>query len=123
MWQIYYNGDCSKARAAKAFLEDAGVDYQLINYLEAPLTAEMIQQVLAQLGVGIDGIIRTKEEAFKKIALEWFTWSEAEKMAYLLANPIIIERPIVIYQDRAVIARPDVTPIETLLTYAKIASA
>ncbi len=69
------------------------------------------------------GLSALKKRHFKKIALEWFTWSEAEKMAYLLANPIIIERPIVIYQDRAVIARPDVTPIESLLTDAKIASA
>ena len=118
MWQIYYNGDCSKARAAKAYLDEKGVSYEVINYLEAPLTPSMIQKLLADLGLGIDGIIRQKEAVFREVALEWFTLSDEEKVAFVIANPIVIERPIVVYKDHAVIARPDVSPIDHLLARA-----
>lgn len=118
MWQIYYNGDCSKARAAKAYLDEKGISYEVINYLDVPLTYEMIKTLLGQLGFGIDGVVRTKEEPFKAIALEWFTWSEDEKIAFVIANPIVLERPIIVYEDYAVIARPDVTPIDHLLARA-----
>ena len=118
MWQIYYNGDCSKSRAAKAYLDEKNISYDVINYLEVPLTHEMIKQLLGQLGFGIDGVVRTKEDAFKAIALEWFTWSEDEKIAFVIKNPLVLERPIVVYEDYAVIARPDVTPIDHLLARA-----
>ncbi|UNM97445.1 arsenate reductase [Ignatzschineria rhizosphaerae] len=118
MWQIYYNGNCSKARAAKAYLDEKQIAYDIINYLEAPLTPEMIKTLLGKLGIGIDGLVRVKEEAFKAIALEWFTWSDDEKIAFVIENPIVIERPVVVYDDHAVIARPDVAPIDHLLARA-----
>ncbi len=118
MWQIYYNGDCSKARAAKAYLDEKKIAYEVINYLEVPLTHELIKKLLGQLGFGIDGVVRSKEEAFKSISQEWFTWSDEEKIAFVIANPIVLERPIVVYDDYAVIARPDVMPIDHLLARA-----
>ncbi len=118
MWQIYYNGDCSKSRAAKAFLDAHNIHYSLINYLETPLSIADIDRLLAELGVGIDGLVRTKEAAFKNIALEWFTWSPEQKKEFVIQNPIVIERPIVVYNHHAVIARPDTAPIEKLLKFA-----
>lgn len=120
MWQIYYNGDCSKSRAAKAFLDAHNIQYSLINYLETPLTIEEIDRLLAMLGIGIDGLVRTKEDDFKRIALEWFTWSPTQKKEFVIQNPIVIERPIVIYNHYAVIARPDTVPIEKLLKLAGV---
>lgn len=118
MWQLIYNGNCSKARAAKDYLDEKGIEYTQIDYLETPLTVEMLTKILAQLGLGIDGVIRMKEEAFKGISLQWFTWSDAEKIQFVVDNPIVIERPIVIYDDYAVIARPDTAPIDHLLAKA-----
>ncbi|MHC5224884.1 ArsC/Spx/MgsR family protein [Ignatzschineria sp. LJL83] len=118
MWQIYYNGDCSKARAARTYLDEKGITYDVINYLEAPLTPLMIKTILGQLGLGIDGVVRSKEAPFQEIALEWFTWSEDEKIEFVVKNPIVLERPIVVFEDYAVIARPDVSAIDHLLARA-----
>ena len=118
MWQIYYNGDCSKARAARAYLDEKGITYDVINYLEVPLTPLMIKTILSQLGLGIDGVVRSKEAPFQEIALEWFTWSEDEKIEFVVKNPIVLERPIIVFEDYAVIARPDVSPIDHLLARA-----
>ena len=118
MWQIYYNGDCSKARAARAYLDEKGITYDVINYLEVPLTPLMIKTILSQLGLGIDGVVRSKEAPFQEIALEWFTWSEDEKIEFVVKNPIVLERPIIVFEDYAVIARPDVSPIDHLLAKA-----
>ncbi len=118
MWQIIYNGQCSKARAAKAYLDEKGVEYTLFDYLETPLTPAMIKGWLSRLGLGVDGIIRMKEDAFKAVSQDWFVMSEDEKIQFLIENPIVIERPIVIYDDYAVIARPDTSSIDHLLAKA-----
>lgn len=118
MWQIIYNGDCSKSRAAREYLDEKKIEYQVINYLDEPLSAEMIRSLLAKLGLGIDGIIRMKEAPFQKISQEWFTWNDDQKIAFVVENPIVIERPIVVYREDAVIARPDPSPIDHLLAKA-----
>lgn len=118
MWKLIYNGECSKAKAAKDYLDEKGIEYTLFNYLEEPMTPEMLKEILMQLGLGIDGVIRMKEDAFKGISLQWFTLSDAEKIQFVVENPIVIERPIVIYDDCAVIARPDISPIDHLLAKA-----
>lgn len=118
MWQIIYNGQCSKARAAKAYLDEKGIEYTLFNYLETPMTKEMLKKILAQLGLGIDGVIRMKEAAFQDVSLQWFTLSNDEKIQFVIDNPIVLERPIVIFDDFAVIARPDTAPIDHLLAKA-----
>lgn len=115
MWKIIYNGNCSKSRAAKAYLDEKGIEYEIVNYLDEPLTAEIIQEILTKVGVGIDGVIRTGEEVFKAISGEWFTWSDAEKINFVVKNPIILQRPIVIRGEKGVIARPEPTEIERIL--------
>ncbi len=115
MWTIWYNGDCSKSRAAKTFLDERNIEYRTINYLETPLTSEMIKDLLAKIGVGIDGIIRAGEAEFKAISGEWFTWSDDKKIEFVIQNPIILQRPLVVHGDKGVIARPGAEEIERIL--------
>ena len=102
---IWHNTRCSKSRQASEILESRGVDATVVRYLdEAPSRAE-IERVLGLLGTDDPmTIVRTGEDRWKELGVDK-TDREAVLDA-LAANPILIERPIVIKGDRAVIGRP-----------------
>lgn len=102
---IWTNPRCSKCRGAEALLADAGVDVERIRYLDEPPSRVEIERVLALTGeTDPRTMMRTKEPLYRELNL-----AEAEGDELLDAmtqHPILIERPIVIRQDKAVIARP-----------------
>jgi arsenate reductase len=102
---IWHNPRCSKSRDALNFLQDKKIALCVIKYLDANLTKEDIKEVLQMLGIGAKGLMRTKEDIYKELNLKEET-SEEKLILALANNPKLIERPIVIKDGRAVIARP-----------------
>lgn len=105
MIQIYHNSRCGKSRECLAFLEDSGKKYQIIKYLEDVPTFEELKTIIKKLGIKPLELVRQKE----KIWIENFKdkkMSDDEIIQTMISNPILIERPIVINDDKAVIARP-----------------
>jgi arsenate reductase len=105
MIQIYHNSRCGKSRACLAFLEDSGKEYEVVNYLKNNPTFEELESIIKKLKIKPLELVRQKE----KIWIENYkntTMSDAEIIQALISNPILIERPIVISGDKAVIARP-----------------
>lgn len=102
---IYHNPRCSKSRAALAILEEHGVEPKVIEYLRTPPTADELRAIVALLGISPEQLVRTGEQVYKDLfagkALTDTQWIDA-----MVANPILIERPIVVYGKRAVIGRP-----------------
>lgn len=104
---IYHNARCSKSRATLALLEANGIELDIINYLETPPTTDELQEICQALGVAPTGIIRTKENQFTQLGLSLADdRSDRDWLELLVTNPILIERPIVCYKDKAVIGRP-----------------
>ncbi|MBW3520451.1 arsenate reductase (glutaredoxin) [Flavobacterium sp. NKUCC04_CG] len=105
MITIYHNPRCSKSREGIAYLEEKGISFDVIKYLDAPLSKEEIMAVLKKLNIPAMELVRTKEAIWKEqFAGEALT---EEKIIEILAqNPKLIERPIVVHDHRAVIARP-----------------
>jgi len=103
---IYHNPRCSKSRAALAWLNERGVEPQVIDYLTAPLTAHAIEELLAKLGLGAQDILRNNEPEFATLQLADPKKSRHELIAAIVAHPILLQRPIVVNGNRAVIARP-----------------
>ncbi|WP_439663367.1 ArsC/Spx/MgsR family protein [Lentzea sp. HUAS TT2] len=99
--EIWHNPRCSKSRAAKQRLDEAGADYTERRYLDTPPTAEELDHVLKLLGKEPWEIARTKEAAYPK-TLEH---DRAQWIAHMVANPSLIERPIIIDGDTARIER------------------
>lgn len=103
---IYHNPHCSKSREALALLENTDANITVINYLETPPSIETLQQIIALLGfTSARQLMRTKEECYKTLALT----EENDELVLLnnmLAHPQLIERPIVIVKDKAMIGRP-----------------
>ena len=105
MIQIYHNSRCSKSRACLAFIEATGQEYEVVKYLETNPSFEVLQSIIKKLDIPPIALVRQKEniwvENYKNKDL-----SDDEIIQAMSANPVLIERPIVIKGDQAVIARP-----------------
>lgn len=111
--RVYHNARCSKSRTACQLLEERGLSFEVVEYLKTPPSRDELVAVLKKLGMGAEGIVR-KGEAIYKAEFEGRTLSEAEWLDALVAHPILIERPIVVRGERAVIGRPPERVLELL---------
>lgn len=104
--QIYHNPRCSKSRQALALLEEQGVDPEVILYLQTTPDHATISDLLLTLGLKARGLMRTKESLYKELKLDNPDLTEADLVQAMADYPKLIERPIVIKDGQAVIARP-----------------
>ncbi|WP_316858999.1 arsenate reductase (glutaredoxin) [uncultured Cohaesibacter sp.] len=110
---IWHNPRCSKSRQAMTLLEEKGVEPQVRKYLEDVPGADEIRAVLAMLDIGARDLMRTKEALYKELALDEEE-DEAKLIAAMVANPGLIERPVVINKGKARIGRPTEAILEIL---------
>ena len=104
---IWHNQRCSKSRSAKDILEEAGVAFEERKYLEAPPTAAELDEVLTALDKEPWDIARMGEDVAKELKLKDEPRDRKRWIDLMVANPVLIERPIVITHDgRAVVGRP-----------------
>ncbi|MBA3663186.1 MAG: arsenate reductase (glutaredoxin) [Bacteroidetes bacterium] len=110
---IYYNPRCSKCREAKELLEDNKCDFEIRDYLSIPPSKKEIKDLLDKLGVLAYDIIRKKESLFlEKYSDKKYTNTQWIKI--LSENPILMERPIVVDGEKAVVGRPPVLILDLL---------
>ena len=102
---IYHNPRCSKSRQSLALLRENGVEPEVIEYLKTQLDEVALREVIAKLGLKAHDVVRTKEEPYQQLALSLDS-SEEELIAAIVKYPILMERPIVVKGDSAVIGRP-----------------
>lgn len=104
---IYHNSRCSKSRAAINYLEAHAPDAEItvINYLDTPPSATKLKEILSNAGISAHEAIRSGESAYKELALSQ-SMAEDELIEIMATHPILIERPIVVTDKGAVIARP-----------------
>jgi arsenate reductase len=104
---IWHNQRCSKSRSAHDILTEAGVPFEERKYLEAPPTAAELDAVLTALGKEPWEIARMGESVAKELELKDEPHDRARWIELMVANPILIERPIIVTGDgRAVVGRP-----------------
>ena len=112
---IFFNTACSNCRTAAGNLEERGVDADYIRYLETSPTRADLEGVLAKLGTDDPrDIVRTKEPVYAELNLD--AADRDQLLDAMAAHPILIQRPIVIHGDRAVVARPPERLLELLDT-------
>jgi arsenate reductase (glutaredoxin) len=102
---LYYNPRCTKCREALCILEDKGIKTEIKEYLKEPPTEKELKSLLSKLGLKPMNIIRTKEPIFVK-KFKGKKYSDAEWIKIMCKNPILIERPIAIEGDKAIVGRP-----------------
>lgn len=112
--QIWHNPQCSKSRQALELLRKRGLDPEVFEYLETPPTADDLDTLLGILGVDARALLRTKEAAYEELGLAHAHVTRDELLEAMAKHPILIERPIVIRGEHAVIARPPEKALEIL---------
>ncbi|GAA6182372.1 arsenate reductase (glutaredoxin) [Shimia sp. NS0008-38b] len=112
MITIWHNPRCSKSRQTLALLEDKGA-VTVRRYLEDAPTFLELQEVLARLGGAAIDMMRPKEARFKELGLSK-TDSDATLLTAMAENPILIERPIVLSDNKAAIGRPPEAVLDVL---------
>jgi arsenate reductase len=104
-WTIYHNPRCTKSRAALALLQERGIEPRVVEYLKTPPTAAELKALLRKLNMKPEQLLRKGEDAYQaKLAGKKAT--DAQLIDAMTQDPILIERPIVVKGDRAVIGRP-----------------
>jgi|TARA_B110000503_G_scaffold68520_1_gene106953 arsenate reductase len=106
MATIYHNPRCSKSRQALDILRANNVDIKVILYLKEPMSASELELVLTKLGMTPGQLIRRNETNFKDLALDAISVTEQQLFEAMLTHPILIERPIVVVDTKAIIGRP-----------------
>jgi arsenate reductase len=102
---LLHNPRCSKSRAALALLESRGADFRLREYLADPLSPAELSELKGALGRPVTEWVRKQEQAFEDSGLSADS-SEAELIDAIADQPILLERPILIRGEKAVIGRP-----------------
>jgi arsenate reductase len=103
---IYHNPRCSKSRQTLSLLEDNGIQATVVEYLKTPPGHEELSDILAQLNMEPRQLMRTKEELYKKLGLDNPELGREVLIQAMVDNPSLIERPIVLSNERAALGRP-----------------
>ena len=110
---LLHNPRCSKSRAAHALLEERGVAFEERRYLEEPLSRAELEELSRRLGRPPGEWVRRGEDAYTEAGLD--ASSEASALLdAMAAHPILMERPIAVHADRAVVGRPPESVLELL---------
>lgn len=111
---LYHNPRCSKSRGALELLEARGLAPTVVRYLETPPDAATLKALLDKLGIPPRQLLRTGEDDYAQLNLADPTLSDAQLIDAMATHPKLIERPILVAGDKAVIGRPPENILEIL---------
>lgn len=103
---IYHNPRCSKSRQTLKLITEKGYEPQIVLYLDTPPTEAELRDILGKLGISAADLLRTNEAEYKEHFGAERQMAEAELISLMIRYPKVIERPIVVTKDKAVIGRP-----------------
>ncbi len=111
---LYHNPRCSKSRGALELLEARGLSPVVVRYLETPPSAAEIRALLGKLGIGARQLLRRGEDEYAALGLADEQLDDATLIDAMASHPKLIERPILVVGDKAVIGRPPEKVLELL---------
>ncbi|MDX1362964.1 MAG: arsenate reductase (glutaredoxin) [Arenibacter latericius] len=113
MIKIFHNPRCSKSRQGVAILTESGKDFEIVKYLEDTPSKEQLEEIVKKLGITPMELVRTNESIWKE-NYKGKELTDDELLTAMVENPKLIERPIVIHNNKAVIGRPPEKILELL---------
>ena len=114
VYKIFHNPRCSKSRQTLQLLKDNNCKIEIISYLEIDLEVSLIKNILKKLTLKPRDILRKGEQEYKDNNLKKDNLSEEDLINYMIKYPKLIERPIVVKGDKAVIGRPPEKVLELI---------
>jgi len=111
---VYHNPRCSKSRQMLALLDERGISFKTVLYMDQGLSAKEIRALLVKLGATARDLLRTSEDSYKQQNLADKSLDEAALIDAMVNEPRLFQRPVVVCGDRAMIARPAELALEIL---------
>jgi arsenate reductase len=104
--KVYQKPTCSKCRTTLGLLRDRGVDFEAVNYYETPLGETELRELIDKLGIGPRELMRKEEQIYRDLQIGKRDLPDEELIRLMVENPDLIQRPIVVRGQRAVLGRP-----------------
>lgn len=111
---IYHKPTCTTCRQAVQMLKDSGTPFTTVNYYEQAFTKDQLKKILKKAGLSPKDVLRTKEDIYKELELAKKDLSEDALLDLMVKYPDLIQRPLVVKNDQAILARPAET-VKSLL--------
>ena len=111
---IYHNPDCGTSRNTLAMIRQSGAEPVVIEYLKTPPTRATLQQLIAAIGIPVRALLREKGTPYKALGLDDPKWSDDELLDFMMAHPILINRPIVVTPKGTRLCRPSEAVVDLL---------
>jgi arsenate reductase len=111
---IYHNPNCGTSRNTLAMIRNAGIEPEVILYLETPPTRETLREILRRSDMNPRELMRSKEAIYTTLQLDDPKWSDEQLINHMLANPILINRPIVVTELGTRLCRPSELVLDLL---------
>ncbi len=103
---IYHNPGCSKSRETLEILTNKGRAPEIVEYLTEPPTREILEEIITLLNIPPSELVRTGEQAYKDAGFNLYSMSDGDIIDALCTYPSLIQRPIVVSGNKAIIGRP-----------------
>lgn len=111
---IYHNPKCGTSRNTLALIRNAGIEPQVIHYLETPPTRDQLVQLIAACGMSVREVLRSKGEVYDELKLDDPKWTGDELLDFMITHPILINRPIVVTSMGTKLCRPSELVLDIL---------
>ncbi|MBN9221499.1 MAG: arsenate reductase (glutaredoxin) [Mesorhizobium sp.] len=111
---IYHNPACGTSRNTLAIIRQSGEEPEVIEYLKTPPSRERLVELIEAMGTTPRGLLREKGTPYQELGLGDPKWSDGEILDFMLAHPILINRPIVVTPLGVVLARPSEAVLDVL---------
>lgn len=103
---IYHKPTCTTCRQAVQLLKDSGTPFTAVNYYEQTFTKDQLKKIVKKAGLSPKDVLRTKEDIYKELGLAKKELSDDALLDLMVKHPDLIQRPLVVKDDKAVLARP-----------------
>ena len=111
---IFHNPKCGTSRNTLALIRNAGIEPQVVHYVETPPTRDQLVRLVAACGLSVREVLRSKGETYDELKLDDPKWTDDELLDFMVAHPILINRPIVVTRLGTRLCRPSELVLDIL---------
>ncbi len=111
---IYHNPKCGTSRNTLEMIRNAGIEPNVILYLETPPTRETLVKLIADMGISVREVLRKKCDPYVELGLDDAKWSDEQLIDFMMQHPILINRPIVVTELGTKLCRPSEEVLDIL---------
>jgi len=115
MVKIFHNPECGTSRNTLALIRNSGVEPEVVLYLETPPSKEQLNKLIADMGIPVRDVLRQKGTPYEELDLGDAKWSDEELLDFMIAHPILINRPIVVTPLGTKLCRPSEVVLDILV--------